>query len=210
MGASPLTRLGPGQSFVELSFGPAALGYSAENVRWGRARRSPMMMGTTAEGFPHAFFELRGQDTPIGVIEIGALWGRLRESEFFSPDDGRDDNLMSGLAIAVRPSGLAIAVRPSGLPRLEIGLTSTLRTLTQGGLRLADYLAFFPTESGQDVLAARRIERHLFTSPGWIRKAGPAFFWSGDHRLHSRRRGPSVQTRACRFFRCRWAPPLET
>lgn len=110
-GASSYTTVEPGQSYLRADVGFAAAGVSTENVWIGPSRIHPIMMSSTAPGFPHVFLGTSGSvHTPLGPVEGQALLGKLRESAYFDakPNDNR---LISGFVLDWMPRwvpGLAL------------------------------------------------------------------------------------------------------
>jgi hypothetical protein len=100
-------RLDPGQSTARIDAGPLALGFSTANEQWGPTADLPLILGTNAPGFPHAFL---GTAHPVKV-GIGTLhgrieWGSLSQSAYSaaSPDSSR--RFMAGVLAVFTPRGL--------------------------------------------------------------------------------------------------------
>lgn len=130
-GKGELFWLHPGQSYLRVDAAGVAAGVSTENLRWGPARRNPLLMSGAAPGFPHFFLGTSGPvDAWIGRVEVDAVWGRLSESEFFDDDPDNDDRLLSGLVVAFTPgnTGLTLGaarvysryIPPEGLSVVEL------------------------------------------------------------------------------------------
>lgn len=103
-GDEPLGSIEPGQSFVRATLGPASIGFATENVWIGPMRIYPILMSSTAAGFPHVFAETSTPvGTPIGGIEARALWGKLSESEWFDAKPANDDRMIAALLLAWSP-----------------------------------------------------------------------------------------------------------
>lgn len=117
----------PGQSYVRLDIFPVALGVSTENLWWGPARRNPLMMSSTAPGFPHLFLgSSRPVDLWFGRIEGEAIWGRLDESGHFDNKPENDRRLLASVAFSFEPRWF---------PGLYLGASrSYLRNLPETGL----------------------------------------------------------------------------
>jgi hypothetical protein len=104
-GDRPLHVLDPGQSYVRLEAFGVTAGVSTENMWLGPAQRMPLIMSSTAPGFPHAFVgTARPLDIGIGSLQVQAFWGRLSESEFFDNDPTNDRTLLAGLSAAYEPA----------------------------------------------------------------------------------------------------------
>lgn len=121
-----------GQSFVRVDAFKAAAGISTENLRWGPARRNPILMSGAGPGFPHAFI---GTSDPvnigIGRFEVEAVWGRLSESAYFDTIPSNDKRLFAGLVVAFSPAAAGLTL---GFAR------AYLRTLPPGGPDLIDQI----------------------------------------------------------------------
>lgn len=122
----------PGQSFLRVDAYGAAAGVSTENLRWGPARRNPLLMSAAGPGFPHAFL---GTSDPvnigIGRFEVEAVWGRLSESAYFDTIPDNDKRLFAGLVVAFSPGAAGLTL---GFAR------SYLRNLSPEGLDLVDQI----------------------------------------------------------------------
>lgn len=70
-----------GQSSIRLTFGPASIGLSNENLWWGPGVRNSIMMTNNAPGFKHFTFNtVRPIKTPIGSFEAQIIAGKLENS----------------------------------------------------------------------------------------------------------------------------------
>jgi hypothetical protein len=96
-----------GQSFLRLNASGVRAGFSTENLAWGPARRNPLLLSGTSEGFAHVFVEsARPRDVWIGDAEFQILVGRLSESDYFDYNPDNDHRALSGLVLTLRPRGL--------------------------------------------------------------------------------------------------------
>jgi hypothetical protein len=143
-GDGAFTRLDPGQSTARLDVKGFAAGVSTANQQWGPSADLPLLLGTNAAGFPHAFL---GTSNPwnvgIGRIHGRLVWGSLSQSEFSSvvSDSGR--RFMTGI--------LGVFM-PRGLDGLEIGGARFFHTQwPEGGLSFDDFLEPFNALFKQDV-----------------------------------------------------------
>lgn len=99
--------LDAGQSRIAAAAFGVTGGVSTENLRWGPARRYPLLMSGTARGFPHAFLRPSAPlETPIGRFDAEAVWGRLAESDYFDADPANDYRLFGGFVAQLQPRGV--------------------------------------------------------------------------------------------------------
>jgi hypothetical protein len=109
------------------------LGWSTENVWLGPGIRNGLILSDNAPGFPHVF---AGTSTPagigIGTLEVQAIWGHLRESDYYDTIPANDRRMFAGIVVSFAPSGL---------PGLYLGGTRVfLRTIPEDGLSIGDYI----------------------------------------------------------------------
>lgn len=98
---------GPGASHVRVDAFGAAAGLSSENLWWGPATRYPILMSSTAAGFPHAFLGTSGPlSIGIGTLEAELILGGLTESEHFDQNPLNDRTMLLGVVGAFSPRGL--------------------------------------------------------------------------------------------------------
>lgn len=102
-GDGPLSRMDWGQSGVRLDFGPVTAGVTSENMWWGPAVENPLLMSNTAAGFPHADFGTHRVHTPLGLVEVRAVWGSLTESAFFDTVSTNNKRFFTGVTAALQP-----------------------------------------------------------------------------------------------------------
>lgn len=100
-----------GQTFVRVDAFRTAFGLSTENLRWGPARRNPLLMSGAGPGFPHAFI---GTSDPVNIgvgrLEVEAVWGRLSESAYFDTIPDNDKRLFAGLVVAFSPGAAGLTL----------------------------------------------------------------------------------------------------
>lgn len=130
-GDGSFTRVDPGQSYARLDAGPLALGFSTANEHWGPTADLPLLLGSNAAGFPHAFV---GTAHPVNVglgrLHARVEWGSLAQSDFSTVSGHGSRRLMTGL--------LAVFT-PRGLDGLEVGAGRFFHTAwPEGGLTLGD------------------------------------------------------------------------
>jgi hypothetical protein len=121
-------RLDPGQSHIRYGTRRFELGASTENVWLGAQQVFPILISSTAPGFPHAFAgTVEPIDIRIGKIGAHAIWARLDESEFFDQQADNDRRLFAAAVVEFAPRflpGLHVGIArvhheeipPEGLP----------------------------------------------------------------------------------------------
>lgn len=102
-------RLDPGESWIRADYRHVAAGVSSAAQAWGPARLNPLLLGSSAGGFPHAFIEATALDLRIMKVSLRSMAGRLSPSPEFPSDSAR---LLTGAAFVLAPTFL---------PGLEIG-----------------------------------------------------------------------------------------
>lgn len=129
-GTEPFWTLDPGQSYARLEGYGLTAGVSNESLWWGPAIRNPILLSNTAPGFPHAFLGTAHPiDIRIGRLEAEAVWGRLRESDYFDNDPTNDRRLFAGLILDFEPRWLpglflgAARIHTETLPADGLSLT---------------------------------------------------------------------------------------
>jgi hypothetical protein len=132
-GDEAYARLDPGQSTLRLDVRGVAVGLSSANQHWGPASEYPLLLGSNAPGFVHAFV---GTSAPVDIW-IGRLhgrfsWGRLEQSAF--------SLALDSMAVRFAP-GIVAVFTPRGVPGLEIGGARFFHDLwRQDGLRASQLL----------------------------------------------------------------------
>jgi hypothetical protein len=106
-GSAPLTRLDPGESRIRLDAGPLAAGISTAGQQWGPAVEYPLVLGTNAGGYPHAF---AGTSRPLSVwlarLHGRMVWGRLDQSAYSPVQEGEPRRFMTGVVATASPRGV--------------------------------------------------------------------------------------------------------
>jgi hypothetical protein len=100
-------RLDPGQSSARIDAGPLALGVSTANEQWGPTADLPLILGTNAPGFAHAFLgTAHPLNVGIGRVHARVEWGSLSQSPYSATaaDSGR--RFMTGVLAVFTPRGL--------------------------------------------------------------------------------------------------------
>jgi len=80
-------------------------GVSTETVTLGPGKITGIILSNNAEGFPHIDFGTSGAVPlfSLGTVEIRAMFGILRESDYFDNDSSNDFGWISGLSAAWAP-----------------------------------------------------------------------------------------------------------
>lgn len=116
-GTAPYSRVDPGESTLRLDLPVLAAGVSTASQHWGPAREFPLLMGTNAGGFPHAFV---GTSAPLnlwlGALQLRLIGGVLDQSEYSPVQTGERRRFLSGLVGTFSPRGMH---------GLEVGLGRT-------------------------------------------------------------------------------------
>ncbi|GLC27462.1 capsule assembly Wzi family protein [Roseisolibacter agri] len=113
-------RLTPGQSTLAVRVGGAEVGASSENSWWGPGQWNALVLGPSAEGFPHLFARTRRPvRTWLGEVEARALAGVLTPSIYL------DAELLDTQRAF---SGVAATLRPARVPNLTLGVARTVVT----------------------------------------------------------------------------------
>jgi hypothetical protein len=114
MGAQPLLVIQPGQTSVELTVGPAAVGVGTESQWWGPGIRNAILMSNHAAGIPAVHIRTaRPIATPVGLLEARGIAGILTQSPWFSKTKPNARRSLTGLVVTLRPAldtGLTIGV----------------------------------------------------------------------------------------------------
>jgi hypothetical protein len=124
-------RLDPGQSTARIDTHGFALGVSTANQQWGPTADLPLILGTNAAGFPHAFI---GTSSPwrvgIGRLHGRVVWGSLAQSPY---------SVVTGHGSRRLMTGVVAVFMPRGLPGLEIGGSRFFHTAwPEGGLTFSN------------------------------------------------------------------------
>lgn len=106
-GDRPYAAFDFGQSELQLVFNWFSVGVSTQNMIWGPALYTPILMGTNAAGIPRVEAGTHHPvATPIGEVELKFYWGRLTESDYFDSLTTNDSRYWSGASFGFRPSFL--------------------------------------------------------------------------------------------------------
>jgi hypothetical protein len=112
-GDGSYARLDPGQSTLRIDALGASVGISTADQQWGPSISYPLLLGSEAPGFPHAFLgTARPVNIGIGHVHARLMWGKLSQSEY-SPAPSTFAERMG--------SGVVAVFLPRGLDGLEVG-----------------------------------------------------------------------------------------
>ncbi len=146
-GNTPYSKFSLGQSSIRLTFGPASIGLSNENLWWGPGLRNSLVMSNTADGFSHYTLNtVKPIRTPAGSFEGQIIAGRLENSGFDVPDTSRT-YLGYSIYLPKRKdwryiNAAVLSYQPKWVPGLFIGLTKSFTKY--GGEKDSSFKALFP------------------------------------------------------------------
>lgn len=104
-GEDPLLNFDWGQTDIRLVLNGFTLGVSTQNMVWGPAQVTPIIMGNQSAGIPHVDLgTYKPVETKIGSIEMKVYWGVLEESEYFDDDQDNNNRYWTGASVAYSPS----------------------------------------------------------------------------------------------------------
>lgn len=135
-----------GQSSIRLTFGPASIGLSNENLWWGPGMRNALILSNNAPGFKHLTFNtIRPIHTYIGSFEGQIIAGRL-DGTNRSPLDVTTTSNGANLYRAKRTewryyTGYNINYQPKWIPGLFLGM---IRTFNSYHTDVNGFSGYFP------------------------------------------------------------------
>ncbi|PIB34951.1 hypothetical protein BFP72_05860 [Reichenbachiella sp. 5M10] len=122
-GDDPFVQFNLGQSELRFVHRKFTLGISTENMVWGPAQNTPILMGNNSAGIPHVDI---GTDQPVntflGPAEVKFYWGLLSESDYFDDDSSNDNRYWSGVSLGLRSKhvkGLSLGVHRAFYKRAD-------------------------------------------------------------------------------------------
>jgi hypothetical protein len=179
-GTAPYTKLLLGQSSIRFNYKGFSAGISTENLWWGPARRSSLLMSNHAPGFFHATLNTRKPiKTPIGKFETQLIAGRLADSGVTPPRKyfmyrqtplyvpkrtGNDWRYLSGIVVTYQPQWI------SGL---FLGFSSVSQIYSTDRSTIADYLPVFNSQKGPESISKPEVDRRNQLSAGYFRWLSP-------------------------------------
>lgn len=127
-----------GQSSIRLTFGPASIGLSNENLWWGPGQRNSLLMSNNAEGFKHITLNtVRPISTGIGSFEGQFIGGKLESSGIAPFDDSYTGNKTWRYL-----SGMNVSYQPKWLPGLFFGFIRNFYAYHGDLEKVGDYIPF--------------------------------------------------------------------
>lgn len=106
-GDNSFTDFDWGQSAIHFVYKAFSIGASTQNVVWGPAQLSPMLLSNNAAGIPHVELGThKPVNTKIGAIESKFYWGKLRESDYYDDNEENNNRFWAGFVLAYNPSFL--------------------------------------------------------------------------------------------------------
>lgn len=168
-----------GQSSIRINPGAFSIGLSTENLWWGPAKRSSLILSNNAPGFAHLTVNTRKPvETAIGHFEGQVIAGHLNSTNFALP---HQDYIFQQNTVHIPKrengdrylSGLILTYQPRWVPGLSLGYASTNHMYRADMDELKDYLPVFNGEKkfGQ-VENEKRDQRQQFSS-GFFRWLSP-------------------------------------
>ncbi|MDB4999750.1 MAG: hypothetical protein JWR76_827 [Mucilaginibacter sp.] len=168
-GNGPFSKAFWGQSNIRLTFGPASIGLSNENIWWGPGIRNSLIMSNNAPGFKHITINtVRPINTYIGAFEGQIIAGRL-DASGFSPLN--ETTLSNGSNIYIPKSdhwryftGFNLNYHPKWVPGLTLGLIRTFDAYWKDVTGFSGYLPFFVPYQKQNTNDGDPFPRDQYTS----------------------------------------------
>lgn len=179
-GGYPITRLSLGQSSLRFNYKEYSIGISNENLWWGSARRSSLLMSNNAPGFLHLTLNTRKPvQTFLGSFEGQIIAGQLRSSGV-DPVNSAYKYTNVPLYVPKRAdedwrylSGLTISYQPKWLPGLFLGFSSVSQMYHTDMDQFADYLPVFNGEKGPESITKPNVDQRNQLSSGQFRWINP-------------------------------------
>ena len=147
-GTTSYNKINWGQSSVRLTFGPASIGLSNENIWWGPGVQNALIFTNNASGFKHFTLNtVRPIKTPIGSFEGQIIAGRLENSGL--PPLSQTKSVLGENLFKVRNpdtryiSGFNINYQPKWVPGLFVGFIRDFVSYESDVSRFKDYFPFF-------------------------------------------------------------------
>jgi hypothetical protein len=168
-GNGPFSKAFWGQSSIRLTFGPASIGLSNENIWWGPGIRNSLIMSNNAPGFKHITLNtVCPIKTYIGSFEGQIIAGRL-DASGFSPLNETTLSNGSNIYIPKRDdwryfTGFNLNYHPKWVPGLTLGLIRTFDAYEQDVTGVSGYFPFFVPYQKQNTNNGDPFPRDQLTS----------------------------------------------
>jgi hypothetical protein len=147
-GNGPFSNAFWGQSSIRLTFGPASIGLSNENIWWGPGIRNSLIMSNNAPGFKHLTLNtVHPIKTYIGSFEGQIIAGRL-EASGYPPLNETTLSNGNNIYIPKRDdwryfTGFNLNYHPKWITGLTLGLTRTFDAYKKDVTGFSGYFPFF-------------------------------------------------------------------
>jgi hypothetical protein len=104
-GTDPIARIWPGQSYIRVDAGPVAATFSTENLWIGAAEVYPILLSSTAGGFPHLRIGTTRLQNIAGIVnaEFQVFFGSVQESEYFDSIASNNTHLFTTAMVTIEP-----------------------------------------------------------------------------------------------------------
>lgn len=164
-------RILGGQSSIRFNHHGMSLGLSTENLWWGPAKRSSLLMSNNAPGFLHFTFNTqKPMETKIGDFEWQLISGFLKSTDYLPPHS--DYWFQNNFVYFPKRengdrylSGLIFSYQPKWVPGLSLGYASVNHMYRADMSRFDDYLPIFNGEKRMsNVHNPVRNQRQQFSS----------------------------------------------
>lgn len=135
-GPGHYARVDLGESTLRLDVAGVVIGASTASQHWGPASENPIILGSNAGGFPHAFL---GTSSPLNVgvgrVHGRVVWGSLAQSDY---------SVVEGHGSRRYTTGFVGVFTPRGLDHLELGASRFFHMAwPEGGLTRRDLSVAF-------------------------------------------------------------------
>jgi hypothetical protein len=158
-----------GQSSIRLTFGPASIGLSNENIWWGPGVRNSLIMSNNAPGFKHITLStVRPINTYIGSFEGQVIAGRLDASKYpplavNTLSDGTELNIPKRDDWRYF-TGFNLNYHPKWVTGLTLGLIRTFDAYMKDVKGFSGYFPFFVPYQKQTIINGDPFPRDQLTS----------------------------------------------
>ena len=147
-GSQSYNKVNWGQSSIRLTFGPASIGLSNENIWWGPGIQNALIFTNNASGFKHITLNtVRPIRTAIGSFEAQIIAGHL-EGSGLTPLSQTTTSTGNQLFIPYNPdtrylSGFNINYQPKWIPGFFLGFIRDFVAYKADVNSFKDYFPFF-------------------------------------------------------------------